>query len=274
MGLMMQWLSDADTTGLESGPHAVHPLLIRWMQLVTSEESLKEDMWPTVRRMFDYLEANAGEYWNPPTLHEYSILNGPSTEEGLPPRPPADDFDPFLDDEEQNEEEDLFSAAYDNVVFRDSADDGQTGETLDGGFTPGTTEFEILNRQLEPRLAFLQTLFRLWQMAGTALARRDESLDDLSDDEMAVIRGWQKRTNELQAGLSSLLKEVWDHDVTSNTGDLDLNIEYDIQLQSRYMILHTVIATTIMCVQAQRLLGCLLPPDKSDKQEGLSLIHI
>ena len=270
MGLMMQWLSNADTTGLESGPHAVHPLLVRWMQLVTREENLEGEMWPTVRRMFDYLEANAGEYWNVPTLREYSLFNGPSTEEGLPPRPPEGDFDPFLDDEGEADENDIYSAAYDDVVFRDSADDGNTGETLDDGYAPGTTEFEILNRQIEPRLAFLQTLLHLWQMAGTALARRDESLDELSEADVVVIRGWQKRTNELQTGLTALLKEVWEHDINSGTGDLDLNIEYDIQLQSRYMMLHSIIATSIACVQAQRLLGCLLPVDKKDQSKGVS----
>jgi hypothetical protein len=271
MGLMMQWLSDAETTGLESGPHAVHPLLVRWMELVTGDESLEGEMWPTVRRMFDYLEANAGEYWNAPTLREYSQLNGRSTDEELPPRPPEGDFDPFLGDEESTDEkENLFSAAYDEVVFRDSADDGQVGETHEGGYAPGTTEFEILNRQLEPRLAFLQTLFRLWQMAAAALASREESLDELSDTDVQAIRGWQRSTANLQAGLVSLLKEVWAHEITSNTGDLDQNIEYDIQLQSRYMMLHAIIATTISCVQAQRLLGCLLPADKDDTAQDTS----
>lgn len=271
MGLLMQWLSDADTTGLESGPHAVHPLLVRWMQLVTHDESLEAEMWPTVRRLFDYLEANAGDYWKAPTLREFSLFDGASTDDGLPPRPSADDFDPFLDDEESGaEDEDLFSAAYDDVVFRDSADDGQAGETHEGGFTPGTTEFEILNRQLEPRLAFLQTLFRLWQMAGTALASREMSLDDLSDADVQVIRGWQDSTNKMQTGLVALLKETWDRDISSDTGDLDLNIEYDIQLQSRYMMLHSIIAATISCVQAQRLLGCLLPAEKNDPAQETS----
>ncbi len=263
MGLMMHWLSVADTTGLDSGPHSIHPLLVQWMELVTDEVP-EDEVWPLVRRLFDYLEVNAGEFWNVPTLAEYQLLNQPSTDDGLPPRPP-DDYDPFLDDNEgvYGEEDDLYSAAYDDVVFRDSADDGQEGDTADSGYAPGTTEFEILNRQLEPRLAFLQTLFRLWQMAGTALARRGESLDELSEDQIEIIFGWQRRTRELQNGLTALLKETWDQEIISGTGDLDLNIEYDIQLQARYMMLHAIISTTIACVQGQRLLGCLLPSEKS-----------
>ncbi len=282
MALMMQWLAEAGTSGLESGRHTIYPLLLQWMQLVTQGDGATAEMWPTVRRLFDYLEANAGELWHVPRLSDYSELFHEEAETDLPPRPLQDDeeLDPFLDDEEATDEDNLYSAAYDDVVYRDSADDGQASETVDSGYAPGTTEFEIINRQLEPRLLFLQTLFRLWQMAATSLATRDESLEDLAEHDLEVIRGWQARTEELQRGLVALLKDTWEHDVEANTGDLDLNIEYDIQLQARYMLLHSIIATTIGCVQAQRLLGSLLPhragstrPEISATERKVSAIY-
>lgn len=272
MALMMHWLSEAETTGLESGPHSIHPLLVRWTQLVTSSDHIpQEERIATLRRLFDFLEANAGEYWNPPTLAEFTSLYGASTDDGLPPRPPAEDeeLDPFLDDDEpeMDDEENLYKAAYDGVVFRDSADDGQAGETLDSGYAPGTTEFELLNRQAEPRLAFLHTLFRLWQIAAISLVTRENGAAEPTDEETEVIKTWQARAGDLQRGLVALLKETWEHDFDGDTGDLDLNIEYDIQLQSRYMLLHSIIGTTIACVQAQRLLGCLLPAPRGNSRE-------
>ena len=257
MGLMMQWLSEAGTIPLESGPHSIHELLVEWMNLVVGEESDVEEPWPVVKRLFDFVEANAGDYWNAPTLAEFTVLLG-SNQSDLPPKPEdgdADAIDPFLEDRDENAD-DIFSAAYDDVVFRDSADDGQTGETMDSGFTPGTTEFELINREIEPRLLFLQTLFQLWQLAAVTLLK-ESSKTELDGPDRDVLASWASRTAVLQQGLVGLLKEVWDHEIAGGTGDVDLNIEYDIQLQSRYLLLHRVITTSVSCAQAQRLLGCL-----------------
>ena len=67
--------------------------------------------------------------------------------------------------------ETLFSAAYDDVTFRDSADDGFESELIDEGYLPGATEFEGLYRELVPRLRFLESISRLWQqvVAGAHL---------------------------------------------------------------------------------------------------------
>ena len=52
--------------------HSTHCLL-QWMQgVLGSPESgeATQDYWPAVRRLFDFLEANAGSYWSVPTLAE------------------------------------------------------------------------------------------------------------------------------------------------------------------------------------------------------------
>src|SRR5690606_25992289 len=75
--------------------------------------------------------------------------------------------DPFdIESAEPDEEDTLFNAAYENVTFRDSADDGVQGEMMDSGFSPSNSEIESINRQLEPRLKFLNTLSHLWQLSA------------------------------------------------------------------------------------------------------------
>mgnify|MGYP000237627102 CR=1 FL=1 len=68
--------------------------------------------------------------------------------------------------EGEDEDDSLFSAAYENVVFHDSTDDGIDSELLGEG--PGDTDYELEleARRLSDRLAFLASLARLW--ASTA----------------------------------------------------------------------------------------------------------
>ena len=63
--------------GLESEGYSFHALLIRWIHGLLGAEAAagtvvptREDCWPAIRRLFDFLEANAGPYWTVPTLAE------------------------------------------------------------------------------------------------------------------------------------------------------------------------------------------------------------
>ena len=328
MGLLMQWLSQADQVGLESGPHSIHALLIEWMHLVTADKGAEgqkgkgaegqrdkgakeqrdegiekessgrtdesdpstvspaaaDDPWPTVRRLFDYLEANAGEYWSVPDLGE--VANGTRLpEEGHLPGEELEGFD--------DEEENLFQAAYDDVIFRDSAEDGHLGETLDTGYDPGNTEFEIIGRHVEPRLRFLNTLAQLWQIAAVAFASQSvtgpaaETGDrgagfpachgrsagskaclttaDDADEKQDVLLSWRRRARRLEHDLESLLDAIWRYEISAGVGDLDSNVEYDIQLQTKFYLLYTTIATHVSCRSAERCLLSCLPADASDK---------
>jgi hypothetical protein len=271
MALLVQWLSVSDEVGIESGQFSIHALLIDWMQRVTTDEdgSLKiPGDWASVRRLFDFLEANAGEYWEVPQLEAF----------GGPP-PPAPKQEPGLEDwdvergekwlEEDEDEDNIFGAAYEGIVFKDSTDDGNEGEVLDSGTAPGNTEFEILNRHLEPRIKFVMALAQLWQIAATAMAAEfqgSQTAKDqkLSDEQIDTVSEWAKRVRKLQEDLLALMTTIWDQKLGDTGGDHDANVEYDIQLQTKFYLLNTVIATHINCRVAEVGLLCLLPsPNKA-----------
>ncbi len=110
MALLMSWLSQVEQAPLEDGEHSFQALALRWMLGVTTREGEPAQAWPLVVRFFDHLEANADEYWQVPSL----------AAEVLPP--PRED-----------EEDELFSAAYEDVTFRDSADDEEESAVAEGG---------------------------------------------------------------------------------------------------------------------------------------------
>ena len=280
MGLLIQWLSESETAGLESGSFSIFSLLMRWMNQVAgvdaSDAGSETDNWPIIRRMFDYLEANAGEFWQAPTLDE--ALGNPvaPTEE---PFAGVDEeesgFGDFYDSDDE-EEKDLFKAAYDNVVFKDSTDDGNDGEILDSGGSYGydMVEFEVISRQLEPRLKFITTLAQLWQITISGLAMshdepadRTETHAELSG-KIDTLKLWAKCARQLQRGLLKLLDRVWSYEISTPSGDHDSNVEFDMNLQTKFYIVHTTISTHINCRVAE--LSLLSWLDEQDIDSELS----
>jgi hypothetical protein len=268
MGLMMQWLSEAEEVGLETATDSLDSLLVRWMKLVTGfggEPTAQDDWWPTIRRCFDYLEANAGDLWSVPRFDAISEMLTLFDEEALDELEdlPEDQFDDEFSDEEDN----LFHAAYDNVVFRESARDGIDDDILDGSHLSFNSEFESIARHLDPRLRFLRTLARLWQVVAAAIASQpsddEHSAEDAAihgrEERTEVLDSWYRRTERLQAGLSDLAKAVWSYQISLPGGDHDSNIEYDLELQTKLFLLHTIIGTHVDLCAAQRLLRCTIP---------------
>ena len=264
MGLLMQWLSEADSVGLESGTHGIHDLLVRWMQVVldsAGDPSRIADLWPTVRRLFDYLEVNAGEYWSVPRLEDVLEEVSETSPEELAE---AGEFPDEQDEDEPEEEESLFAAAYEDVVFRDSTGDGHVGDTLDdGGYEYGGAEFEEIARWLDPRLKFLDALAQLWEMAGTAFAAASLRTGACDESRADMVMAWQRRARGLADGLVGLMNSVWDLEISPPSGDRDENLEYDLEMQIKFDVIHDVIATHLSCLSASRALLCCLAGDRA-----------
>lgn len=260
LGLLMQWLSQAEDMGLESGNHSMHSLLHRLLRTVTSNSD-SEQRWLMLRRMFAFVEANADSFWQVPSLGEFVDRHRKSGKQDT--AGDADDkkldLNNLFDEESDGEDQDLFKAAYDDVVFRDSADDGNDGDTVDEGYGPGTTEFEIIYRQIEPRLKFLHTLGSLWSSAAVALSQKSAGeAAPVSAEQQEHLQGWLASIRHFLKDLGHLVTEIRDHEISSYSADLDANIEYDIQMQSRFLLMQNAISTTVEFLMAERLLCAVL----------------
>ncbi len=266
MGLLMQWLGQADEVGLQAGPLSFDRLLMRCVDIIAGKSlegpesppdesespTASYDPWPSLRRLFDYLEANAGDYWQVPRLAELVGGAGWST---------------MADAEEDDGEDSLFGAAYEGVVFRDSADDGTFGETMDErGGVADAGEFEEFETLLEPRLQFLRMLAQLWQTAAALSARSTTSLEERAEH----LQDWLRRTVEVQNDLRKLTDELWSRELSAPPGDHDSNVEYDAQLQAKLYLLQTTLNTIVAFRGAQlSLLAALPAKSDADKPDPL-----
>ncbi len=271
-GLLIQWLSEAETVGLEAGRHSIHNQFQRLLNLMTQRSGLA-DQWLLLRRLFAFLEANAGDYWLVPSLGEFADRHRKEKSSNGTPTDLENLFD-----EDQSEDDPWKESAFENVVYRDSTDDGNDSDTVDEGLAPGTTEFEILYRQIEPRLKFLHTLGSLWSNAAIALARRSTS--DLASVEIQMhLAEWETTIRKFLDDLAGLLREISDFEIQSWSADLEANIEFDIQMQSRFLLMQNAISTTVEFLIAERLLGALLPQseqleDETESQFSEQLVRV
>jgi hypothetical protein len=271
LGLLMQWLSQHETVGLEAGHLSFEDLMLWWMGLVAEEgTSSREDPWPLVRRMFDYLEANAGQLWHAPVFRKGEIVDAPSTpdvwiEDAASDQDAAQDSNADADDEDE-----LYSAAYDEVVYRDSTDDGQEGPIMDERTRlEGDTEFERLEKRLDPRLKFLRMMAQLWQLAANLAVERELVLDaDASKEARTTraaqaesLRHWLEHSMRLQNDLARLIDELWKGDIGESTGEHDSNVEFDSQLQAKLYLVQSGLTTWLSCRSAQWCLACALAPE-------------
>ena len=261
MGLLMHWLCEADRVALEQGDSSFHRLAERWIVETCHTADAEDEVngssplgislqqWSSIKKFFDFMEANADEYWTVPVF-----------ELGAPPATSSQEDDPFAGPaEEQDDEDDLYGAAYEDVVFRDSADDGVEGEIVEGGGQPDEDEFAQESERLVERLAFLNTLARLWRT--TALAplgsceKSDPSLEDARRERVTVLGRWASQANSNRAALLKLLDAVEAYRIPSPMGDHDSMVEYDRRRVIKESLLERIIATAVETASSSRLLA-------------------
>lgn len=253
MGLLIQWLSQADEISLVEQEYSFHELANHWMEDLLggddgSEEpsadervALDARRWALVRRLFDYMEANAEQYWHVPHLE----LGAATTRSSDPPGPEAEQA---TQDGEEDSIDGLYAAAYEDVVFRDSANDGFQGEMLQGGQPQSDFEFTNEADRLGDRLHFLSTLARLWKMAATALG----AAPGINGDRDSVLAGWLAQANTNQRRLSELLTAVHRYRIPVPRGSHDSMVEFDQRRTIKEHLQEQIIATCVETADASR----------------------
>ena len=245
MALMMQWLSQVERTPLEDGDAAFHPLALRWLRAVENEQlETGIDQWPLVAKLFTFLEANAENYWDVP---EFELARDqPNSPEASNPAADGDEWP-----DEEDDDEGLFSAAYEDMVYHDSTDDGVDASLFENR-SGGSTDFELEEeaQRLGRRLAFLATVAKLWRETAIAwdAIRADDERRELFD-------GWQRQATEAYASLLDLIEAVHSFAIQSPTGTHESNVEYDRRRMVKDSLVEQIMATAVEMADAGRLLS-------------------
>jgi hypothetical protein len=272
--LMMQWVNQRDRTPLEEGDISFHPLAFRWLATVESQQhATGQDYWQHVATFFAYLEANAEEYWQAPTLNLEGARAGthPTLDDDIPFGDPAaddedDDFDDDsefdyeydydeldddedFDDEEDEEDGGLFGAAYDEFTYRDTTDDGVEGDIVDDGVEPLNTEWEFEAERVEQRLSFLNTVARLWKHAAITWGDQAHQAE-----RREVLDQWLDQAGVNYRRLIDLLESVHQFRFRRPSGSHESLVEFDRLRTIKDSLIQKIIATCVETAAAARLL--------------------
>ncbi|HLN28042.1 MAG TPA: hypothetical protein VK395_09865 [Gemmataceae bacterium] len=245
LGLLMNWLSQAERVPLEDGNFSFHTCALRWMLSLAGkrhaagepaqgkEEQLSHsDVWALMKRFFDHLEANADEYWQVPALE---LLPSPNL------------VSPDEDDES------LYSAAYAEVTYQDSTDDRQEGTVADHNEFQGEFDLELEAERITHRLRFLSTVAKLWQIA-VRHGPVSTSSRSASVERTETLNAWLSTARNHHQALLVLLEAINQHRVPEPLGSFDSLVEYDRRRALKEQLLYTAIGN---CLDTWMAMGAL-----------------
>jgi hypothetical protein len=292
MALLMDWLSRADSVRLEEGRSSFCALALRWLQIaLASGTGFSADTMPNrkeelkfdgalVRKFFDYLEANAEQFWEVPAWRPGEDAQENSSSRRL--ETTAEGNEDEFSEEEDEQEEDLFSAAYENMVYRDSTGDNIEADMLEvpGMGDHANDELEQELRRLSPRLAFLAMLAEQWKMVAWTMGsvrhstgsgrRKAEGIGGKAEAEkdgrpasgvaeMTIPEGWSSHAKLNRQQLSKLAVAIQRHSISTTSAGYDALVEYDRRRLTREMLLEKVVATLAVTMQAELLVAAVSP---------------
>jgi hypothetical protein len=255
MALLMQWVARAREVPLTDGDHSFHNLALRWFVLAgqTGVGAAAGSGWPLAKKFLDYLEANAEGYWEVP---EFDLVVGRNRGgDGESPAAADEPAGDRLADEESDDgtDENLFRAAYDEMTYRDSTDDGFDADMLEGRGAATDFELDAEGERIGQRLEFLITVARLWKRAcGQAMRVPD------ADEKDEALRSWCRRAADNRHNLSELLSAVHRFPLPRPIGTQESLVEYDRRRLVKETLLAKIVIATVETSSAELWLSASL----------------
>ena len=294
--LLVHWISQSEIVPLEQGDSSFHNLLFRWTveqrsRLADATPENRKLIWKQIVKFHDYLEVNSNAYWQVP-LFKFA--------EDTPERPsqpsPLEELDDLEVSDFSGEDSDdyLYSAAYDDITFTDSTDDGNDGGIHEGGFDLRDESLDAEAERLHDRLEFLTTLAAFWNLVAKFPLSHSGKNDELDRDQLIYRRDvtlqWIRQATKNRNELSDLLATIDAYRLKLNGYDREAMVRYDQQrLQKESLLEHTVNAcldtenALRMMTALVRAIDQLLPDEaisndssdeKADSEESVSLESI
>lgn len=248
--LMIHWLSESHRMPLDSGDVSWRKLAVQWLhkqrRVVVDQPATEEGeiAWQRICKFLDYVEANAEEYGQAPV---FSLASATKT------RRESAEHD--LEDHQEDDDFNVYGAAYEDVVFTDSAQDGFEGEVFDGG-VESHDQIERELYRITGRLDFWDSLSKMWRSAATTALVRFRS-DIATNADADILERWIEHAHRHRRELNDLLDSVRSYTLPSPMGNIDSFIEYDRQRSIKDALLERIINACVEAAAACRYLSAV-----------------
>eukprot|EP01047_Picozoa_sp_COSAG01_P001322 COSAG01_NODE_29_length_36232_cov_689.729250_18_plen_1401_part_00 len=266
--LLVHWMSQADYIPLQLGDSSFHQLVYRWvteqkdlLNTTNPEELPPEDIWNRLRKFYDFIEANAGFYWDVPRFEVNRQIDRPNPREQYLDE--VEDDENYDNVDETDDGEDLFRHAYDDVTYTDTTNDGNEGEIFEGN-TNSDDDLEAEVDRVLDRLEFLNTVSEYWSVAATIplpVISRDQLTDKITDrlkKRRDIIKNWIAQAAKNRKQLLELLESINQYRLPTLGSDHDAMLLYDQHRLCRDSLLDLTISTCIETENAIRMLAAVI----------------
>ncbi len=287
--LLVHWLSQADQIPLQVGDSSFHDLVFRWINeqqdLLRKQQPVQlapqpaendtdenqessdqpmdpiplqspDNIWNRIRKFYDFIEANAEHYWEVPRFN-YD-RQGKAAEPDLHDPHGFDELDEVAN-EDDSSDKDIYGAAYDEVSYTDTTDDGVEGDVFGSSLTSDDALEAEVDRVLD-RLEFLSTIASYWGVAATIplSAVRKEDLTDKTRERLSnrrnIVRNWVRQASDNREKLAHLLNRVNAYPLPAGGSDHEAMLHYDQHRLYKDTMLEQTILTCIETENAVRVL--------------------
>ncbi|MBX7072264.1 MAG: hypothetical protein K1X71_03885 [Pirellulales bacterium] len=264
MALLVQWASQHARAPLAERDHAFAIPATRWVQDVLGQDDLESlDRWRLIQRFFDFLEANAEDLWNAPT--------------SAAPEQRVEVVD--VEDEEVEADGPTFQAAYEGMVYRDSAADGNEGSLIESQGGASESEFNAETERLGDHLAYLSMIARLWR--ALAASERLDSSFAANAESREVLAAWHEHALATEQALTRLLQSVYSRSIPSPESSRESLLDFDRLRMAQLSLMDRVAGVVIDWSDARRWLtarlsagGTTMPRECWQDSLGALLGHI
>jgi len=263
LALMINWVQLEGNVGLRDGSYNFPTVAARWMYTLwegspksPSQQVGQErypqpktiaEKWQWTRRFFDYLEVNGPHLWKVP---QFQLASS-----GKQHGPQVGEEEEFSLEDFPGEFSNIFAAAYEGVVYRDSALDGVDSELLEKKFGGIDPELLAELKRLSDHLLFLVMLATLWQYAAFQVLGHPEV------DPRDTFQQWLQAARRFSADLRRLLLSVMQYHIEPTSANMEDMTECGQRLQIKETLLHRIIETWVSMEEAVWTLAILLPEE-------------
>ena len=278
--LLIHWLYQSNRVGLTSGSITYSDLARRWVERMLAPEQINhrpaQATWDLIENFFDLLQANAEDYWQSPVFQLEKKNRGGSGRK----RPRNSDTNDLTeidrdslqhDSLEVDEEYSRYEAAYQDVSYVDSTNDGHDGPVYE--YDDGSDEsFIEESKRIGEHLLFLSGLAHMWKqvaqgigvLKSTRVPITGKDSDTKTNSEASnhpwthqadvALDGWVKSCLSQRTGLAQLLDQVHAFTIARGGTDTDSMTRYDSQRVAKESLLERILMTAVEMSDASRLL--------------------
>jgi hypothetical protein len=268
MALLIHWLTQSQEIPLQQSSGSFQLLVGEWiarqrdLMARQPDGELYREIWRRIRKFCDYVEANAGEFWRVP-----EFAAGSYPENGSDTQAAGETVLP-----EAGHEEDLYRAAYEDMVYRESSDDGMEGSIYD----PDLHSDESIQAEMQrimDRLEFLQALADYWvesaRLVNDPLGRFDESGLDSAffHSQLQKIDDWVRQAETNCLDVQRLIRSIQNYALPQPDGSISSLADYDRQRLFKETLLDQAIGLNVDTAAAGYLLAALA--ERLRRRQGL-----